>query len=300
MRVSFFLREAFRALSRNAMPSFAAMATVLVTMLVLGVFIPIVQATTGAANEVQAKVLLDVYLKPDATNADVERVRQRLAQDTSYVGRVEYVSKAEAYANERKRNPEGYQLLGSNPLPDTFRVTPDKPGNIDKLRDALDPTATAAGGPRTPVDGAIDEVKNRRDETNKILSATRVVKLTTALLAALLITASILLISNTIRLSLFARRREVEVMKLVGATDWFIRWPFIIEGVIVGALGGLLAVMLLAIGKIALIDPLATDFALIAAPNTINFAVLIAVMMVASVSVSAAGSGLSLRRFLRV
>ena len=150
------------------------------------------------------------------------------------------------------------------------------------------------------IDPAIDEVRNREEDTNKILSATRVVKLTMALLAALLVVASILLIANTIRLSLFARRREVEVMKLVGATDWFIRWPFVIEGVIVGALGGVLAILLLAVGKVALIDPLANDFALIAAPNTINFGLLVVVLLVASVAVSAAGSGLSLRRFLRV
>ena len=298
MRFSFFLREALRALSRNALPSFAAMATVLVTMLVLGVFIPIVQATTGAANEVRGRLLLDVYLKTDATPVDVERVRQRLAQETPHVKRVEYVSKADAYREERRRNPEAYQLLGSNPLPDTFRVTPDKASNIERLRSALAPPR--AGGGSTPVDPAIDQVKNRRDETAKILSATRVVKLITALLAGLLVAASILLISNTIKLSLFARRREVEVMKLVGATDWFIRWPFVIEGVIVGAMGGLLAILLLAVGKIALVDPLASDFALIAAPETVNFAVLMVVVLASSIAVSAAGSGMSLRRFLRV
>jgi cell division transport system permease protein len=297
VKLSFFLRESLRSLGRNAMPSFAAMATVLVTMLVLGVFIPIVQATTGAANEVRGRLLLDVYLKTNATQADVERVRQLLV-GTPDVKRVEYVSKEDAYREEHRRNPEAYQLLGSNPLPDTFRVTPDDPGGIERLRDRLAPVQP--GGARTAVDPAIDQVKNRRDETTKILSATRVVKLTTALLAALLITASILLIANTIRLSLFARRREVEVMKLVGATDWFIRWPFMIEGVIVGALGGLLAVLLLAVGKIALIDPLAAEFALIAAPDTVNFLVLVVLVMVASVVVSAAGSGISLRRFLRV
>ena len=91
--------------------------------------------------------------------------------------------------------------------------------------------------------------------------------------------ASVLLIANTIRLSLYARRREVEVMKLVGATDWFIRWPFVIEGVLVGALGGLLAILCLAVVKIALIDPLADQFALIAAPDTINFQLLIVVLL---------------------
>jgi cell division transport system permease protein len=286
MRVTFFLREASRSLRRNAVPSFAAMASVLVTMLVLGVFIPMVQATTGAANEVRDKVLVDVFLKTNADDAAVERVRRILTQDTPHVGNVTFISKGEAYAKEKRQNPEAYQLLGSNPLPDTFRVTPDKPGNIGKLRDALAPVTPS--GERTVVDPAIDEVKNRRDETTKILSATRVVKLSMALLAGLLVLASVLLISNTIRLSLFA------------ATDWFIRWPFVIEGVIVGAMGGVLAILLLLVGKVAFIDPLKHDFSLIAAPQTINFGVLIVVLLLASVAVSAAGSGLSLRRFLRV
>jgi cell division transport system permease protein len=298
MRLGFFLRESLRALSRNAMPSFAAMATVLVTMLVLGVFIPIVQATTGAANEVRGKLLLDVYMKTDAKPADVQRVRAQLSTKTAHVKKVEFVSKAQAYRTERKRNPQAYELLGANPLPDTFRVTPDNASNIDRVRDALEPVGSS--GKRTVFDPAVDQVKNRRDETSKILSATRVVKLTMALLAILLIAASILLIANTIRLSLFARRREVEVMKLVGATDWFIRWPFVIEGVIVGACGGVLAILLLGTAKIALIDPLQRDFALIAAPSTLNFGLLILVLIAASVGVSAAGSGLSLRRFLRV
>jgi cell division transport system permease protein len=298
MNFPFFIREVTRSLRRDAGPPFAAMASVLVTMLVLGVFIPIVQATNGAANEVRGKVLVDVFLKTTASDADVERIRRKLTQDTPHVGNVVFVSKAEAYAKEKKQNPEAYELLGSNPLPDTFRVTPSSPGEIDKLRDALAPMTPS--GERSVVDPAIDEVKNRRDETTKILSATRVVKLSMGLLAALLVLASVLLISNTIRLSLMARRREVAVMKLVGATDWFIRWPFVIEGILVGALGGLMAILMLLVAKVAFIDPLKSDFSLIAAPDTVNFGVLVAILLVASVAVSAAGSGLSLRRFLRV
>jgi cell division transport system permease protein len=89
-------------------------------------------------------------------------------------------------------------------------------------------------------------------------------------------------------------------MKLVGATDWFIRWPFVIEGVVVGAAGALLAIVVLGIAKVALLDPLANNWTLIAAPRTIPFTALLAVLMVAGVLVSALGSGLSLRRFLRV
>jgi cell division transport system permease protein len=205
---------------------------------------------------------------------------------------------AAASPRARAPNPEAYELLGSNPLPDTFRVTPDDPDNIGAIRDALAPATPS--GKRTVVDPAIDEVKNRKEETDKILTATSVVKLTMALLCGLLVLASALLVSNTIRLSLFSRRREVEVMKLVGATDWFIRWPFVLEGVILGALGGLLAVLLLAVGKIAFIDPLAADFALISAPDTMPLSVLALLLMLAAVAVSALGSGLSLRRFLKV
>jgi cell division transport system permease protein len=298
MKPAFFIKEAMRSISRNAIPSFAAMASVLVTVLVLGVFIPVVQATTGAANEVRGRVLVDVYLKKDANKADVARVQGLLNNKVAHVGKVEFVSKATAYAQEKKRNPEAYELLGTNPLPDTFRVSPDDPDNVLALRDALDPAGVA--GKRLPIDASIDQVKNRKDETTKILTATRVVKLAMGGLAILLIVASILLISNTIRLSLFSRRREVEVMKLVGATDSFIRWPFVIEGIVLGAIGGVAAVALLGIGKVTLLDPLSSDFALISAPQTIGFGFLVLVLLFASVGVSAAGSSISLRKFLRV
>lgn len=297
--MGFFLKEALNSVKRNPVPSFAAMASILVTVLVLGVFIPITQATTGAANQVRGKVLVDVYLKTDAKPADVARVQQRLTQSTRYVGKVQYVSKASAYAQQRKQFPAYYkELLGTNPLPDTFRVTPDKPDDALKLRDVLAPATPS--GDRTTVDPAIDQVKNRQDDTKRILFITKVVKYAMALLAALLVLASVLLISNTIRLSLFARRREVEVMKLVGATDWFIRWPFVIEGVVLGTLGGALAVLVLLVGKIAFVDPLLDDFALLRAPETMQFGLLVGLLLAASVAVSAAGSGLSLRRFLRV
>ncbi len=300
MNPGFFLREASRSLRRNAAPSFAALATILVTTLVLGVFIPVVQATNGAANEVRGKLLLDVYLKPNDTPKDVQRVYELLTnrQKLPHVKHVQLVGKDVALKQEEQRNPGAFQLLGANPLPDTFHITPDSAANIDSIRSSL--LLASAGGGTIPADPSIDQVRNRRDETTKIVSATRVIKLSMGLLAGMLILASVLLVANTIRLSLFSRRREVEVMKLVGATDWFIRWPFIIEGVAVGAVGGLVAIVLLAAGKFALIDPLASSFRLIATPKTVNFGILVAILAAASVGVSAAGSGLSLRRFLRV
>jgi cell division transport system permease protein len=298
VRVGFFLKEAFRSLSRNAAPSLAATLTVLITTLVLGVFIPIVQATTGTANSIRGKLVVDVFVKEGATTPQVNQLRSALGA-TPNVKRVVFISKQKALAQERKLHPAAYQLLGTNPLPDLFRLTPRDPGKVDQIIARLAPPDPRSGKP-TPQLAAIDEVRNRRDETDKILSATSLVKILTAGLAALLIFTSIALVANTIRLSIYSRRREVEVMKLVGATNWFIRWPFVIEGVVVGVMGGVLAVLCLAIAKVTFIDPLSDRFALLAAPKTIDFPLLIVVLLISCVAVSAIGSGLTLRRFLRV
>jgi cell division transport system permease protein len=296
VRLSFFLREALRGLRRSSAPALAALLTVLLTALVLGVFIPIVQATTGTANEVRSRVAVDVYVAESANQKDIAELERAIAGTTN-VKSVEFISKGEALARAQEKNPrafrEGAELLGSNPLPASFRVTPDDPDELGVIVDRL----SLGGDPRL---AAIDEVRNREEDTKEILSATGLVKALTAGLAILLVFASIALIANTIRLSVFARRREVEVMKLVGATNWFIRWPFVIEGVIVGFFGGVLAVLLLTIAKETFIDPLSERFALLAAPETIDFPLLVVVLMLACVAVSALGSGITLRRFLKV
>src|SRR3954452_22287478 len=138
MKLGFFLREALRALKRNAVPSFAAMATVLVTVMQLGVFIPVVQATTGAANDVRGRVIADVFMSRDATDADIARVKNLIENDTPNVKTVEYVSKNQANAQEKNNHPAAYEALGdANPLIPMFRVTTDKPDNITKVRDSL-------------------------------------------------------------------------------------------------------------------------------------------------------------------
>ena len=241
-------------------------------------------------------MVVDVYVKEAATQVERDQLRRTL-ESTANVKSVQFITKAEALRNAREKNPgafeAGSELLGANPLPASFRVTPEDPDELGRIVDRLAPNGT-------PSLAAIDEVRNREEDTDKILSATSLVKVLTAGLAALLLFASIALIANTIRLSIFARRREVEVMKLVGATNWFIRWPFVIEGIIVGFMAGVLAVLLLTIAKETFFDPLSERFALLAAPETIDFPLLAALLMLACVAVSALGSGITLRRFLRV
>src|SRR5947208_5359412 len=128
MKLGFFLREALRAMRRNAAPSFAALATVLVTMLVVGVFIPAVEVTNDAANNVRSRLIVDVYMKTGATRADDARVAQKI-RSLYHIRSVQFVSKNRAYAQQKAQNPSAYLLLGYNPLPDTFHVTPDNPSN---------------------------------------------------------------------------------------------------------------------------------------------------------------------------
>jgi cell division transport system permease protein len=294
MRLGFFLREALRAMRRNAAPSFAALATVLVTMLVLGVFIPAVEVTNAAANNVRGRLIVDVYMKTSATKTDAARVAREI-KALDHVKSVQFVSKGQAYQQQKTQNPGAYALLGYNPLPDTFHVTPDNPSNVLALHNEL--TGGSGGG---PFDSAVQTVSNKKAYTKRALELTSAVQWGGIAFAGLLTIASILLIANTIRLSLFARRREVEVMRLVGATNWFIRWPFVIEGVLVGAVGAVLAIVVLAIVKIALLDPLFSGWALVGGIRTIAFPALLAILMGAGVAVSAIGSGVSLRRFLRI
>ena len=300
MRPVFFLREALRALKRNAIPSFAAMATVLVTVLVLGVFIPVVQATTGAANEVRGKVIADVYLKTDVKQTRHRPRRPAAATRSRSIGKRRVHLQGAGLRDREEAQPEGLRAARLQPAAGHLPRHAGNPDDIGKIKDALAPAGRRAAGARSSTPRSTRSATARRTRTRSS-RVTRVVKITMALLAGLLGIASMLLIANTIRLSLYARRREVEVMKLVGATDWFIRWPFVLEGVIVGALGGVLAILLLAVVKIAVVDPLAADFALIAAPDTIDFRLLIGSCCCSPPSsVSALGSGLSLRKFLRV
>ena len=296
MNFRFFFNEALRTLRRNSAPSIAAFLTVMVTTLVLGVFIPITNIATGAANDVRDRLLAEVYLEDEATQAQKDALRQRLESNPD-VKSVNYVSKEEALKKLQGPLKDASDTLGSNPLPASFQVIPKDPDSLAQIVASLE---TTKDGEKIYVSPAINEVQNREDQTEKILTITGGVKFAMWGLAILLVFTSALLVGNTIRLSIYARRREVEVMRMVGATSWFIRWPFVIEGVLVGAAGGLIAVLMLLIFKQTIIDPVSDRFALFAAPDTINFGSLTLILLVCAVGISAAGSGLTLRRFLRV
>jgi cell division transport system permease protein len=303
-RVIFFIREGLRALRRSAAPSLAAIVTVAVTVLLLGVLIPVLQTTNGKTNEVRDQVGLRIFLTDASTQQDIDTLQANL-RAIPHVKQVEFVSKDQALQilsdRLKRENREDIvaQLPGAhNPLPPSFNVTPDDLSNLSGVRAAITPPGPS--GQPTPISTIINDISDSRDDANKISGATTAIRWVLAVVSGLLLMASLLLVGNTIRLSIYARRREVEVMRLVGATNWFIRWPFMVEGLVCGLLGAAIAIGFLFLGKAVIVDPLANNFNLINSGDTIGFANLALVLLCVAMAVSAMGSGLTLRRFLRI
>lgn len=300
-RIFFFLAEAFRALRRNGAPTLAAVVTTVVTVVLLGVLIPIFQTTQAKSNEVRNELNVQYALYDDATQAEVTDLKGQL-EAIPDVASVAYVSKQEALRTLKSelKDQSLVEELHTNPLPASFEVKADDASHLAAIREAVIPPA--ANGKSEPISPIIQKPFSRTQDSNQIVKVTSALKIVLTVMTVLLILASLMLVGNTIRLSIYTRRREVEVMRLVGATRWFIRWPFMIEGVVVGFAGGLVAILILWIGKVTIVDPLSSSFSFLAAQqsSTVNFPLLIAILFAAAVLVSTIGSGVTLRRFLKV
>lgn len=298
-RIVFFFQEALRALKRNGAPSLAAIVTTVVTVVLLGMLIPIFQTAQGKSEEVRDQLNVQYALYDDATKAEIAALKQKL-EGIPHVAEVAFVGKDEALATLKSELDDKtiVEELHTNPLPNSFEVKADDAANLDSVREAVYPN----GSKGKPIDSIISNEFDRQQSSEKIEQVTSALKIVLTVITALLILASLMLVGNTIRLSIYTRRREVEVMRLVGATRWFIRWPFMIEGVVVGFAGGLLAILILWLGKITVVDPLSDSIGLLAAQNnsTLGFPALVAILFAASIFVSTIGSGVTLRRFLKV
>ena len=303
-RFFFFIAEALRALRRSAAPSIAAIVTIVVTTLLLGVLIPVLRASASKTQDVRSQISMRVFLYPDATKQQAEKIKPKLLR-VQHVEKVNLIDRKEAVKQLKSRYPqnggivtEGLDQLNHNVLPISFEVRPDDPDHLESIRTAITPSGEA--NKAKPISPLIESVNDSSSEAKDIRAVTGALKIVLLVITGLLLVASLMLVGNTIRLSIYARRREVEVMRLVGATNWFIRWPFIIEGVLVGLLGAAIAVGLLWVGKVTVLDPLSSSFNLVANLETMQFVPLVAMLVAAATAVSALGSGITLRRFLRI
>ncbi|MGH2976330.1 MAG: permease-like cell division protein FtsX [Solirubrobacterales bacterium] len=306
-RLFFFIQEAFRALRRNAAPSMAAIVTTVVTVILLGVLIPVFQTAQAKSSEVRESLEFRVAVYDDATRGEVQSLEGKLLA-IPHVASVHFIDKTEALREleddlGKSKSEDLLAEVHRNPLPRNFAVKADDAGNLEAVRAAVMPPGP--NGKPKPISSIIPVehgIFDRQEDTKKIEQVTGALKIVLTVITVLLLIASLMLVGNTIRLSIYTRRREVEVMRLVGATRWFIRWPFMIEGVVVGFAGGLVAILILWLGKITIVDPLGSSISFLAAQNnsTLSFPALVAVLFGAAVLVSAVGSGVTLRRFLKV
>ncbi len=302
MKVRAIVAEAVRSLGATMSTTVAATLTVLIGMFVLGVSIALGTWVLSWSDHAKKQLLVKAYFctvdtpgcSDKETPKQVNQIRALLAAD-SRVKSYQFISSAKALKIMRKREPKLVASLTYNPLPDAYEVIPKKAEyNAGIKSDILH------SGPGGTKPAGLDKVNDGGETSRRILRVGSLIEIVFLVGLIVLLIASTLLIANTIRLSIFARRREIEVMKLVGATNWFVRGPFMVEGLLCGVAGSLLAVILLLIGKLVVLPAILGHIKGSHDVHAIGFELIALLMIAAGLMLGAAGSGLTVRRFLRI
>ena len=288
----YFVREVCISIKRNNWMSFASISTVAVSLFVLGMFLIIVLNMNRMASMLESQVQINVYLDDKLKGSEIDDLEYDLKKMQG-IESVQYVSREDAIVRLRERLGDQKYLLDAlgdkNPLPNAFEVTVKQPTMVETAAKAIEKF------------GGVESVKYGQDVVEHLFDMTRLVRIFGFTLMLLLAGATLFIISNTIRLTVFARRKEIAIMKYVGATDWFIRWPFLLEGVVLGFFGGVLASIALRsiYGLItAKVYSTLAFLPLIPQYPFVNFISL--VMVLSGMGIGALGSTISLKRFLKV
>jgi cell division transport system permease protein len=291
-RFKLLMSEAFRSIGANKSTTLAAVVTVLVGMFLLGVFIGLGTWLVSWSDSKKKELAVHTFVKDTATSKEVNQLRSFLESDPRVKpGGVTFITKEQALAIMKKRSPELTANLASNPLPASFDIVPNR---------GEDTEAIALGIKKAKL-AAVDEVTWGKEVSKRILALARGIQIVFLIAIIVLLVASTIDIANTIRLSIFARRREVEVMKLVGATNWFVRGPFMLEGVLTGLVGSLAAIVLLFLGRELAVPSILPDNSSSSAEvQALPFMWTSLILLAVGLGIGALGSGLTLRKFLRV
>ncbi len=289
-RLRLIFAEAWRSLSGNLSTTVAATVTVLIGMFLLGLFIALGTWVVSWSNHVKRELLVKVYFDDTAGVKQWNDAAKFIQSDQTRVKTVTFVSKDKALVIMRKKYPELTQDLAYNPFPNSLEVTPRHAEDTFSISDRIR-AANLAG---------VDKVKDGKNTASRILSVAKVIESIFLIAVVVLLAASTLLIANTIRLSIFSRRREIEVMKLVGATNWFVRGPFMLEGLICGFIGAVLAVAMLLLGKEIALPAILAHTTSSSDVRAMAFPLTALILVGAGLLLGAAGSGLTIRRFLKV
>ncbi len=290
-RTRLVFSEAIRSIGANVSTTVASAVSVLIGMFLIGVFIGLGTWLVSWSDAKKRELAVHVFIKDEATPKQVNALRVLLESDQRVKeGGITYISKADALAIMRKRSPELTANLASNPLPASFDVIPKRGEDTEGIARTVKSSKL----------GAVEEVKWGKEVSKRILQIARAIQIVFLIAVVILLGASTILIANTIRLSIFARRREIEVMKLVGATNWFVRGPFMLEGVLTGLAGSVAAVILLFLGREIAIPQVLGQIQDDPDVRALAFTWTAAILIAIGLGIGALGSGLTLRRFLRV
>ena len=288
----YFVKETYKSIRRNGFMSFASISTVAVSLLVLGMFLMIFLNTNNLAQYLESQVQVSVYMQDSATDKELASVKEKLSKMPGVV-KVTQVSKTQALERFKKRLGDQEQLLNSlgkdNPFPNSFEVQVDNPERIKVL---------------TPQIGQLPKVETAKfgqEVVEHLFQLTKILRFGGILLVIFLAMATLFIISNTIRLTVFARRKEVIIMKYVGATDWFIRWPFLLEGMTLGFFGAVLASVLINSIYSGLLERIHATLAFLPLLPTSPLLIYVDLfLLIAGTGIGALGSYISLRKFLQV
>ena len=291
--INYFIVDALKSIKRNITVSFAAMLTVLVTFFVLGTFTLVGLNFNKTIEDVADKIEIKVYLQDDIKLVNQREVEIKLSEQDG-VKAVTYESKDEAFTKLKKDLEgnsgmlEGYSLE-NNPLASSYIVTLEDASYASNVTKAVEDMT------------GVESVTNQQELIEKISRVVDFVQILGVILFFVFIGVSIFLIMNTIKLAVYSRRREVGIMKFVGATDWFIRWPFVIEGILIGAIGSLLATAVLYFIYRGVFGFIASNL-LIANLVPVSFVLttLLGGFLLGGIVVGAIGSIAALRKFLVV
>ena len=291
MRSRLVFSEAWRSLTANVSTTVAATVTVLIGMFLLGLFIALGTWVVSWSNHVKKELIVDVYFADSAGPRQFDAVANFLQHDSLVKdGGIKFVSKQQALRIMSKKYPDLTRDLAYNPLPNSIEVTPNHAEDTAKIAQAI----------RAKHFAGIDKIKYGQKTAHRILSVAKVIESIFLVAVVVLLGASTLLIANTIRLSIFSRRREIEVMKLVGATNWFVRGPFMLEGLLCGFAGSLVAVVLLLLGKEVALPAILGHIDSGSDVHALAFPMTALILLATGLGLGAAGSGLTIRRFLKV
>ncbi len=291
LKPAYFAREAASNIRRNILMALASIVATAVSLVLLGSVLMLYRAVQNITTRWKNDVVINAFIKDDATEAQTTAIRQDI-QGYKEVKRIRYVSKKDAYKEFKRmfaNRPDLVENVETDTLPASFRVSLVETKSLETVANRIQ---------KLP---GIDEVTTAKEEVKKVQTLLSVLYFVVLGASIVLLAAAIVLISNTIRLAIFARRREIAIMKLVGATNWFIRWPFMLEGVVQGVCGGLLAIGVLAVAKLTLVDWVSNKlpFLPVGIDNSWMIVIYVVVTLIGAL-IAVGGTLFALRRYLEV